>query len=181
MDEQQVAAYLGMDAREVVKLASRGQIPCRKVRGRFVFRKGQVDHWVWERMHTLDKERLAGIEEGVSAHHGFDAEALTVSALIPPGGVAAPLRAKTREAALRRLVDLAGEADLVYNADDLLAELRQREELCSTALVPGVAMPHPRHPLPWDIAASFVVVGAAHRGIPYGAADGALTRLIFRI
>lgn len=179
MNEKQVAAYLGMDVREVIKLASRGRIPCRKTRSGFAFRKGQVDHWVWERMHTLDRDRLAGIEKGVSEHHGFDAEGLTVCSLIPAAGIAVPLSAKTREAALRALVELTTAADLVHDRDELLAELRQREELCSTALLPGVAVPHPRHPLPWDIAASFVVVGLTPRGIPYGAVDGSLTRLFF--
>ena len=31
MNSRQVADYLHMDLREVTKLASRGQIPCRKV------------------------------------------------------------------------------------------------------------------------------------------------------
>ena len=179
MNEQQLAAYLHLDAREVVKLASRGAIPCRKVRDGFVFRKGQIDHWVWERMHTLDRGRLAGIERGVSAHHGFDAEALAICPLIPAGGVAVPLGARTREAALRALVQLADEAGLVYHRDDLLEELRQRESLCPTSLFPGVAVPHPRKPLPYDLAASFVVVGVTAGGIPYGATDGSLTRLFF--
>jgi len=41
-------------------------------------------------------------------------------------------------------------------------------------LIPGVALPHPRHPLPYDIAASFVVVGLTGAGIPFGAEDGSL-------
>jgi len=181
MDQRQVAAYLHMDLREVLKLASRGRIPCRKTPGGFVFRKGQIDHWVWEQMHTLDKDRLAGIEKGVSAHHGFEADSLVVWPMIPDTGLAAPLGAKTRDAAIRALIDLADAADLIYARDKLIDEIRRREELCSTAMLPGVALPHPRQPLPYDIAASFVVVGLAPGGIPYGAPDGRLTRLFFLI
>jgi PTS system nitrogen regulatory IIA component len=182
MDQQQVAAYLHMDLRELRKLASRGQIPCRKVGEGFVFRKGEIDHWVEARMHEMPREQLARIEKGVSDHHGFEREELLVTNLLPPGGVAVPLEARTREKALRALVDLADGAGLVYAKDELLEEVRQREELCSTALVPGVALPHPRHPLPWDIAASFVIVGrAAGAGIPFGAIDGSLTRLLILV
>jgi len=181
MNERQVAAYLQMDVREVIKLASRGQISCRKVGQGFQFRKGQIDHWMEARMHTLDKDRLAGLERGVTAHHGMDHAELEVCPLIPPGGLAAPLQARTREGVLRDLVELADAAGLVYVRDELLAEVRQREELCSTALVPRVALPHPRHPLPYDIAASFIVVGLAPGGIPFGAEDGSLTRLFFLI
>lgn len=181
MNQRQVAAYLNMDVREIVKLASRGKIPCRKVAGSFVFRKGDLDHWVVSRMGRLDRSELAGIEKGVGAHHGYDTAAEVVWPLIPQGGLAVPLEAKTREAVLRALVDLADGAGLVHARDHLLDEVRQREALCSTAIMPGVALTHPRHPLPYDIAESFVVAGLTASGVPYGAEDGSLTRLFFLI
>jgi PTS system nitrogen regulatory IIA component len=181
MDEQQVAAYLHLDLRAVVKLASRGQIPCRKVGGKFLFRKGEVDHWVETQMHGLDKGRLADIEKGVSAHHGFDDHAELIVPLLPRKGLAVPLLARSRSGVIRDLVELADEADLVWAKDDLIQNVLQREELCSTAMVPGVAIPHPRHPLPYDIASSFVVAGLAPSGLPFGAQDGTLTRLFFLI
>lgn len=181
MNEQQVAAYLHMDLREVLKLAARGRIPCRKVSGRFVFRKGDVDHWVEQQMHEMPKGRLADIEKGVSEYHGFEMRELRVWPLISAGGIVVPLGARTRDAAIRRLVDRADEGGVVYAKDDLLKEVRDREDLCSTAIAPGVAMPHPRHPVPYDIATGFIVVGLTSAGIPYGAPDGSLTRLFFLI
>ena len=181
MNERQVAAYLHLDLREVLKLASRGEIPCRKVGEGFQFRKGQVDHWVESHIHTLDKDRLAGIERGVTAHHGVDHAELEVCPLIPDGGLAVPLGARTREGVLRDLVGLADRAGLVYATDELLDEVRKREELCSTTLAPQVALPHPRYPHPYDIAESFIIVGLAPGGIPFAAEDGSLTRLFFLI
>jgi PTS system nitrogen regulatory IIA component len=181
MNEKQLAAYLHLDVREVVKLASRGRIPCRKVAGGYVFFKGQIDHWIFEQMGDLSPDQLAKIEKGVSDHHGWATEADLLGALIPAGGIAVPLPARTRQSVLRELVAVAEEAGLVYNRPDLLDELQQREELCSTAVFPGVAMPHPRHPVPYDIAETFIVVGLTESGIPFGATDGALTRLFFLI
>ncbi len=181
MDEQQIASYLRMDAREVVKLSARGKIPCRKVRGRFVYTKGQIDDWVESQMPHLDKRRLEGIEKGVSAHHGFEHDELFVKSLIPEDGISVYLSAKTAHAVLRALVELTEKPDLVYSPAKLIEEIRQRESLCSTALIPGVAFPHPHSPLPYDIAASFIVVGLTAGGIPFGAEDGSLTRLFFLI
>lgn len=181
MNEQQVAAYVHLDVREVVKLASRGQIPCRKVGGKFQFHRGDVDHWVEIQMHRLDKDRLAGIERGVIAHHGIEEDRRLLTSLVGAHGIAVPLAARTRGAVLRALLDLAEADDLVHARQELADEIAQREELCTTALIPGVAIPHPRHPLPYDIAASFVVVGLTPSGIPYGAADGTLTRLFFLV
>ncbi len=181
MDEKQLADYLHLDVREVSKLAARGKIPCRKIAGRFLFRKGDVDHWVEQQMHELGFDRLVGIEKGVSRHHGFDYENLLVCPLIPDKGLAVPLKAKTRDSAIRAMIDLADKAGMVYDRDDLMGEIRSREELSTTAIIPEVAMPHPRHPLPYDIAESFIVVGLTPSGLPYGSTDGSLTRLFFLI
>ncbi|HUS47245.1 MAG TPA: PTS sugar transporter subunit IIA [Phycisphaerae bacterium] len=181
MNEQQAAAYLHMDMREVAKLASRGQMPCRRVADGFVFRKRELDHWVEAQMHKLGRQRLADIEKGVSAHHGFDHGAMLIEPMIPPQGLAVPLKARTRKAVIRELVAVADRSELVYAPNDLVEEVLKREELCPTALAPDVALPHPRHPLPHDIAASFVSVGLTPSGVPYGSQDGTLTRLFFLV
>jgi len=181
MNERQAAAYLNISAPELAKLASRGQIPCRRVTGKFVFSKADLDHWVESRMSGLNGRRLAEIEEGVRAHHGMPHRQLEVWPLIPRRGLAVPLKAKTRDGVIRDLVDLAAGGDLVLVRDKLIEEIRQREDLCSTAIAPGVALPHPRRPLPYDITQSFLVVGLAPSGIPFGADDGSLTRLFFLI
>ncbi len=181
MSEKQVAAYLNMDLREVQKLSARGQIPCRKIGGRFVYTKLEVDHWAFSRLGQMDRKELAGIEKGVSLHHGYDPHELSVESLIPDGGIAVPLDARTGGAVLRKLVDLGERLGVIYVPEELHEEIRKREELCSTAMVPGVALPHPRHPLPYDIADSFVLVGRTFKGVPYGAEDGTLTQLFFMI
>lgn len=180
---EQVARYLHMDAREVARLVERGRIPSHARGGQPVFRKSEVDHWVEAQMHALPRERLAQIEAGVRAHHEMEpeSEGVFVAAMIPPGGIAVPLRARTREGAIRDLVDLAKASGMVYGKDELLDAVRQREDLCSTSVRAGIALPHPRHPLPWDIAASFIVVGRTAAGVPFGAPDGSLTRLFFLI
>ena len=181
MNDRQVAAYVHLDLREVHKLASRGQIPCRRIAGKFIFHKNLIDDWLETHMHTLGRDRLAGIERGVQEHHGHDDEASLIGSLIPPGGTAVPLRAKSREKVIRTLVDLADEAGLVHMKDELLGEIRRREELCTTALAPGLAIPHPRRPVPYDISASFVVAGVTPTGVPYGCPTGSRTRLFFLV
>ncbi len=181
MNAEQVARYLKLSVREVVKLASRGRIPARKVAGKFRFRKIQIDHGVEQQMPELSHVRLAEIERGVTAHHGVDHQTNIITDLVPAGGIVAPLPAKSRDSAIRLLVEAAYHADLVYDRKDLVEKIHDREELCSTAIHPGVALPHPRHPLPRDIASSFVIVGRTSSGIPYGSPDGSLTRLFVLI
>jgi excisionase family DNA binding protein len=182
MTEQQLAEYLRLDLRQILKWAARGQIPCRKVGDeKFLFRRSDVDHWVWQRMHDFDRDDREGIERGVSEHQGCDPDQPIVCPLIPEAGCRVPLDARTRQSAIDTLLDIAETCDLLYNRQELREELRGREQLCSTALLPRIAFPHPRHPLPYDIAESFIVVGLTPTGIPFGAEDGSLTRLFFLV
>jgi PTS system nitrogen regulatory IIA component len=70
---------------------------------------------------------------------------------------------------------------LAYDKADLIENIRQREELCPTTVLPGLALPHPRHSLPYDIAESFIIVGRTASGVPFGDPSGVLTRLFFLI
>ena len=76
---------------------------------------------------------------------------------------------------------MADACGLIYNGDHLLEALKGRESLCSTSIIPGVAFPHPRDPLPYDIAQSFIAIGLTPSGVPFGAPDGSLTRAFFLI
>lgn len=181
MDEQQLAAYLSMDVREIKKLAGKGRIPGRRVGERFLFTKVEIDHWVWQEMHNFNRNELRGIEKGVSRHHGMDADTPIVCPLIPDITLPVPLDARTRNGVLKGLVDIAEQAGLIYSRQHVMEELQGREQLCSTALVRQVAFPHPRHPLPYDIAESFVIPAITTSGIPFGAEDGSLTRMFFLI
>ena len=181
MDTLQVARYLHLGEREVAKLASRGKLPCQKRKQGFVFRKIEIDHWVEVQLHELPHQRLAEIEAGVRRHHGMDEHPLVVCDMIPPVGVAVPLESRTTGSVLRDLIKLGETGGVVYDRDQVLRAVMEREELCSTAILPNVALPHPRHPVPYDIATSFVVVGRSESGIPFSAADGSLTRLFFLI
>lgn len=181
MNIKQLASYLSMDARELHKLASRQKLPCRKSGGDFVFTKGEIDHWVWQTLHDFNSRELQGIERGVSKHHGFDTDEPIICPLVRENAIVLPLDARTRDGVLRGLVDAAEAAGLVYGREHLLGELKGREQMCSTAIIPGVAFPHPRHPLPYDIAESFIIPALTPTGIPFGAEDGSLSRLFFLI
>ena len=112
LNVQQVARYLNLPERDVLRLAARGRLPARRVNGGFEFRKGQIDQWVEQHMPELSRDRLADIERGVSAHHGLDAHSAIVAPLLPPDGIRVPLGGRTRDGVLRALTDAADAAGL---------------------------------------------------------------------
>jgi nitrogen PTS system EIIA component len=178
MDMEQLAAYLQRDIREVGKLASRGRLPGYKVGGEWRFAKAEINHWIESNLHAYSEKELTELEHGGDRSAGsgpFLGELLAVSS------VAVPLPASTKASVLREMVKLAEQSWQVYDADAILAAIRAREELASTALPSGVAIPHPRRPLPSALGDSILAFGSTASGIPFGAPLGGLTDLFFLV
>jgi mannitol/fructose-specific phosphotransferase system IIA component (Ntr-type) len=79
------------------------------------------------------------------------------------------------------LVALAGKTGQLNDPKTLIESLEAREELCSTALPGGFAVPHLRSQEPYLFETSFLVVGRPIQEIFFGAPDGEPTHLFFLI
>jgi PTS system nitrogen regulatory IIA component len=66
------------------------------------------------------------------------------------------------------MCQLAARSGLLWDADAMAAAVRSREQLQSTAMDNGVALLHPRRPLPNILAEPVLAVGTSHQGIPFG-------------
>jgi PTS system nitrogen regulatory IIA component len=178
MDLEQLASYLQRDLREVSKLANRGHLPGHKVGGQWRFARAEINHWIETQLPGLTEQQLTALE--TIDGPGPDQEPL-VSSLLSEASVAVPLAASTRASVLKELVHLAEQSWQVYEPDAILHALRQREDLGSTALATGVAIPHPRRPLPAALGESLLAYGRTASGVPFGAPHGNLTDIFFLV
>lgn len=178
MDLEQLARYLQRDVREVRKMASRGYLPGHKVGGDWRFARAEIDHWIETQMHAYTEQELAALE---NRGRGEADQEVLVSAFLAQGSVAVPLPASTKASVLRELVKLAEQSGNVYDPDAILHAIRTREELCTTALETGVAIPHPRRALPMALGEPVLAFGRTVSGIPFGAPHGGLTDLFFLV
>jgi PTS system nitrogen regulatory IIA component len=178
MSLEQLATYLQRDLREVSKLANRGYLPGQKVGGQWRFARAEINHWIETQLHAYTEQELTALERSPSA--ATDDQPL-LSSLLSPVSMAVPLAASTRTSVLRELVRLAEQSWQVYDPNAILTAIRQREELASTALGSGVAIPHPRRPLPAALGESVLAYGRTASGIPFGAAHGQLTDIFFLV
>jgi PTS system nitrogen regulatory IIA component len=178
MDMEQLAAYLQRDARELGKLASRGQLPGRKVGGEWRFARAEINQWVESQIHDYSEQQLVALERGNRA--GGEEEP-QVAALLSEATIAVPLPATTRSSVLRELVALAERSWQVYDPEAIFEAIKQREELTSTAMPFGVAIPHPRRPLPDALGEHVMAFGRTGSGIPFGGPRGELTDLFFLV
>lgn len=177
MSLDEFAKHIGFDAREVRRMADRGMLPGQKIGGEWRFNRAKVTEWLQQEMHTFDEKRLITLEQTM----GVDVGDMTVTGLIGLEGIDVALPARTRSSVLRELVNLADKTGLLYDAKGLLAAIEERESLCSTALLRGVAIPHPRQPMPYASAEPLICIGRLTSGIGFGSIYGDLSRLFFLI
>lgn len=169
----ELARHIGMDAREVERMADKGILPGRRVGGEWRFNGMQLLDWLQSNMHTLDAEHRRNLERAMASAP----DQAVFSSLLAPEAVEVNLPARSRASALRELVGVAERTGLVYDRADIVEKLESREELCSTALPGGFAFPHPRTPLPYATAEPLAVLARVAAGVPFGAPDGKLTYL----
>ncbi|GMU82842.1 MAG: PTS sugar transporter subunit IIA [Phycisphaerales bacterium] len=170
----QLARHIGMDAREVRRLADRGQLPGQLVGGQWRFNQAAMLDWLQREMHSLGEEHLRNLEKAMSDDPD---RAPLLGELIPTEAVEIFLPARSRASVLRELVNLVERTGMLYDADALHTALAEREELCSTGLAGGFAFPHPRRPLPLATAEPLVCIARVPAGIAFGAPDGRMTDL----
>lgn len=173
MSLDELARHIGMDARIVKKWADRGRLPGVMVHGQWRFNQAKMLDWLQQKIHSFDRQHIRNLESAMSDGRGEQ----ILGELLPPEAIDMNLPAKSRASVLRKLVRLSERTGLVYDPDEILKAVQEREELYSTALPNGLAIPHPRRPLPYATAEPLVCLARIPAGIPFGAPDGWLTDL----
>lgn len=102
--------------------------------------------------------------------------------LLVPARINLNLQSTDRESVLKELVAQIPElAEQPEARKTLLRALQEREQLHSTAIGDGIALPHSRNALVGLVDRSLVVFGRHATGIAYGAPDSEPARLFFLV
>ncbi|MDX1964485.1 MAG: PTS sugar transporter subunit IIA [Pirellulales bacterium] len=181
-DLSRLADYLHLSPDKLLRLAERGQIPARRLRGEWRFSEQEIHQWLEQRIGGSNPEDLADMETVLRGPQSQTAGAqLTLSELLLPAAIELNLDARTRPAVFPAIVAVAARTGLVWDNDKLAAALKAREELQSTALEQGVALLHARRPQTHILGDAFVALGRLPSGIPFGNSRNIPTDLFFLI
>jgi len=109
-----------------------------------------------------------------------NAPSVVLSELLSPATIILDLKSTDRESVLTELVNQIPQlADRPDARQTLLRALHDREQLYSTGIGDGVALPHSRNALVGLVDWPIMVFGRHKQGIPYGAIDSVPARLFF--
>jgi mannitol/fructose-specific phosphotransferase system IIA component (Ntr-type) len=109
-----------------------------------------------------------------------NASSVVLNELLSPATINLDLKSATRDAVIEELVDQIPQfKNQPEERQTLVRALHEREELHSTGIGDGIALPHARNALVGLVDKSIIVFGRHATGIPYGAIDRVPARIFF--
>ncbi len=180
----QLAAYLGWSPRFIEGLVRGEHLPGLEIDGEWKFRRNAVVDWLEQKIQTLDTVRVSELETTMETSLLADGVFRTtrtdrLTSRLPVQGIALDVELSTKSGVLRALTVLADATGLLLDKDHLLASLADRESLCSTAVPGGVALCHPRRPVPSVIQRQFLCFLRTSNPVDFGAEDDEGTSVYF--
>ncbi|OGR83387.1 MAG: hypothetical protein A2902_03025 [Elusimicrobia bacterium RIFCSPLOWO2_01_FULL_64_13] len=97
---------------------------------------------------------------------------------LPDRAIRIDLKSQTKKEVLKDLVEILVEAHHISNPDGILEALLEREELGSTGIGQGIAIPHGKSDSVTEVVAA---LGISKRGIDFDALDGEPVYLFFML
>lgn len=172
MTLSEVAVYLRLAEKTVLRMVHRGQIPCAKVASQWRFLRSLIDDWLIAKMRVVPQNDLARLIES-------SPEVIPLSRLLKAEHVVVDLWPGTREDVLRQLVQPLLRTRFIDREKPFVDKLLERERIVSTAVGRGVAIPHLRNPQENPGGGPVLVVGICRDGTDFEALDGEKTHLFF--
>ncbi len=161
----EIASYLKVSDKTILRMAQSGEIPSAKVSGQWRFLRSFINDWLETKMYLASTESLRRVVNTAET-------VIPLSRLVSPERVLMDIQPGTKEEILRRLVGLLGESGVVPDVNDYYERLLQREEMVSTALGRGIAFPHVRHPDQAPARSPVIVLGICRPGTDFDSLDG---------
>lgn len=167
----EVAQCLDLPSSTIERWIRQGRIPIHKSGGECVFDVSRLRKWAAKHNLTFTPERGGKPEEEKSGMDG----------LLPAlkrGGVFYELAGQDAEDVLRSAVEVIPQ-NVATDRGELLNRLIEREQLTSTGIGKGVAIPHPRTPLEEGAPLPAICTCFLEEEVVYGAVDDKPVFILF--
>ncbi len=125
---EEVAKYLRVSERTVYDWAQKGEIPAGKIGTVWRFKKSEVERWVNEKLSSSNQQKD---------------EPINIKNILSPNRVVF-INQATKHDALIELCGVLNTAPQIKDEVELEKSILKREELMSTAIGRGIAIPHVR-------------------------------------
>ncbi|MCU0287138.1 MAG: PTS sugar transporter subunit IIA [Acidobacteria bacterium] len=164
LSAKEVARLMGIPMVTVLRWAHQGKIPCKLKKGSHVFIKNEIIAWA-------DSHDFIPVKKEITAPPITVPGTFNLTQAIKRGGFYPGLPGSDIYSVLKNALDLIrlpGDTD----KELVLNELLNREEIASTGIGKGVAIPHPRSTLNLNLDAPVIYIFYLEKAIDFNAVDG---------
>lgn len=164
MTTKELADYIKLNEKTVIKMALNGKIPGVKIGAQWRFHLDSIDAYVQnDILKSKDEELDLIISKRINI--------IPLSRLINEELINLDFKGTTTNEVLAELVSIASNAQLTSSEKKLMGELKKREKLLSTAIGNGIALPHPRHPSSELFKKPNIIFLRSKKGVHFRAPD----------
>lgn len=170
-----VAKLLKVSEKTIYRWLKKGEIPAYRVRDQYRFNRSELLEWVASNRVDLKVDLFT--ESEPEPDHSALPE---LSQALEAGGVFYRVSGRDRDSALRSVVSilrLPEETD----RELLLRILLAREDMASTAIGDGIAIPHVRNPIILQVTRPMICLCFLENPVDFGALDGQLVNTLFSL
>lgn len=168
-----VSKLLNVSERTLYRWIKGETIPAYRIHDQYRFNRSEILEWATANKigvsHEIFNEPL---DSSITEPKLIDA--------LMKGGIHYRIGGKDKESVLRSIVDIMQLPEKV-DKEFLLKVILAREELGSTAIGDGIAIPHARNPLVFNIPFTVISMCFLEHPIDFGAIDGKLVYCLFTL
>lgn len=170
MTVKDAAKALNVAEKTVYRWIQMGGLPAYRVAGQYRINRAMLFDWATSKRINFSPEE--------SAKEATEAPLPTLAGALQEGGIHYRVGGATKADILKSVVGLLKLPDSV-DRDFLLQALAAREQLQSTGVGDGIALPHVRNPAVLDIATPMICLCFLEAPVEFGALDGKPVRVLF--
>jgi len=168
-----VAEYLQVAEKTVLRMVQRGEIPAAKVASQWRFMRSLIRDWLVGRMQAVPAVDVWPDRSAASL--------LPLREVLRAELMSFDLEPGPKEAMLRQLMAPLVRTGFASDPSRLLRSLVERERMMTTAVGHGIAIPHPRRPIEGMFEEPGVALGICPRGTNFDAIDDQKVHVFFLI
>ncbi|MBN2121338.1 MAG: PTS sugar transporter subunit IIA [Candidatus Omnitrophica bacterium] len=169
---QELSKYLKLNEKTVIKMAQSGELPGFKVGNQWRFYLSTIDEYLQDKIVRSSKYDLTSVLQTKE-------DILPLSRLVSKDCVNLYIDSDSKDKVLYQLAETAHKAGIATSQENLLIHLKQREQMLSTGVGNGIAIPHPRNPSDSLFTKAAVIIARTRKGINFDSFDGRNVFLFF--
>ncbi|MFA6567847.1 MAG: PTS sugar transporter subunit IIA [Victivallales bacterium] len=158
-----VSKYFNVSERTVYRWIDQKIIPAYKISDQFRFNRAEILEWA-----TAQKINVS--PEIFESPHSKDEAIPSICESVKAGGIFFRIEGADKKAALRNVVDIMKLPENI-DRDFLYEVLLARENMASTGIGEGIAIPHVRNPVILNVSYPVITLCFLEKPIDFGALD----------